>query len=293
MNKLISIIIPCYNCEKYVERCINSLKKQMSNSFEVIIVDDGSADNSVIKIMETIHDDPRFILVSQENQGVSSARNLGIKKSQSKYLCFVDADDYVSDDYIETIEDEINKSDFDILQFNVRSNEYRATVWSKCIKRSIVIDNEIVFPKNGTIGQDMAFCEKIRLLVEDEKIVYLYKNIYLYEINDESVSINIDKRLRIYNSIDDLISFIKTNHLDYDKKRISNIIINHGFVYPLLLIKGKNISNKNAYIENVYGRLDNYKGYICGYQNKRFYIENKVNILYIKQRILNLVKDFK
>lgn len=100
-NDLISIIIPIYNVEEYIEECLESIQKQTYTNIEVILVDDGSMDNSVAIAQCKFLDDDRFKLIHQENAGISVARNNGISNSKGKYIVFVDSDDWVSPDYIE------------------------------------------------------------------------------------------------------------------------------------------------------------------------------------------------
>lgn len=99
----VSVIIPVYNNEAYVQKCINSIQKQSFEAFEAIIVNDGSTDNSRSIIKALIENDERFHLINQENQGVAAARNLGIDLAKGKYLTFVDGDDYIGKDYLKDL----------------------------------------------------------------------------------------------------------------------------------------------------------------------------------------------
>ena len=99
--QLVSIIIPVYNGEKYIERCLKSVCDQTYPNLQIIVVDDGSTDQTK-KIVETAAErDPRMELYTKENEGVSSARNFGIKKVRGEFVCFVDADDWVNPCFIE------------------------------------------------------------------------------------------------------------------------------------------------------------------------------------------------
>ncbi|NEG70351.1 glycosyltransferase family 2 protein [Bifidobacterium choloepi] len=98
----VSIIIPLYNQEEYVEKCLSSLRRQTFPHFEAIIIDDGSTDNSA-KVASAFLNDSRFRLIHQENAGVSAARNNGMNHANGEWLCFVDPDDYVKPDYLETL----------------------------------------------------------------------------------------------------------------------------------------------------------------------------------------------
>lgn len=97
---LISVIVPVYNVEMYLDDCLLSLKNQTYKNIEIIMVNDGSTDNSTNICKEFCKSDNRFILIEQKNQGLGVARNTGIKHAKGKYLCFVDSDDLVHRDYI-------------------------------------------------------------------------------------------------------------------------------------------------------------------------------------------------
>lgn len=101
MGELISIIVPMYNREKTISKCLDSILNQTYSNFELIIIDDGSTDNSFTICEQYVKDDDRIKLIHQENQGVSSARNKGLDISEGEYIAFIDSDDYVSDDYLE------------------------------------------------------------------------------------------------------------------------------------------------------------------------------------------------
>lgn len=97
----VSIIVPCYNLEKDIIRCLDSLCAQSYQNLEIIVVDDGSKDNSFLQIQAVAQKDSRIIAVSQENAGPSAARNHGMDLATGDYIMFVDGDDYVSDTYVE------------------------------------------------------------------------------------------------------------------------------------------------------------------------------------------------
>ena len=100
---LVSVIVPVYNCEPYLNRCIKSIISQSFKDIEIIMVDDGSTDESLLKCKKYAKRDDRLIVLHQENQGVSSARNKGIEQSSGRYICFVDGDDSIDEGYIEEL----------------------------------------------------------------------------------------------------------------------------------------------------------------------------------------------
>lgn len=102
-NKLISIIVPVYNVEHYLSKCLDSICRQTYKELEIILVDDGSTDSSSKIINAYMQNDSRIKSLKQKNSGVSSARNLGLKNAKGDWICFVDSDDYLSPDYVEVL----------------------------------------------------------------------------------------------------------------------------------------------------------------------------------------------
>lgn len=103
MKQLISIIVPIYNAEKYLERCLNSLRNQTYTNLEILLIDDGSNDNSASICLEFVNSDERFRYYYQENKGVSAARNCGLKLSNGEYVGFCDGDDWIDEDMYEVL----------------------------------------------------------------------------------------------------------------------------------------------------------------------------------------------
>ena len=261
---MFSVIIPCYNGEKYIERCLNSFLKQADGSFEVIVINDGSTDGSEAIIQKLIDGKENFSLYSQENKGQSAARNLGVDLARGEYVTFADADDYVMDDYAAVLNKAIHDHpDADVIQFETRGHEYRACVWSKCIRKSVLMQYDVRSGLNCPLGQDMGFSQKLRLVTD--KIVYLNTHIYHYEINPQSVSVNLEKRFLIYRSIDDLLAFAEKRTLtDAEMDNLKKVVYNHGILYPLLFLKQHKIQGEEyrKYKEKVFAKMDEYEEYM-------------------------------
>lgn len=179
---MISIIIPVYNAEKTIERCIISVLQQSFSDFELILINDGSQDESE-KICQTFKNfDKRILYIKKENGGVSSARNKGISVARGDYITFVDSDDYIEKDYLQhlmmnsnsdlvlsgfnssegiiyvpkaTEINELNQSEF-IPQ--IVSHEYLLyTPWSKLFKRNILVEENINFDESLRLYEDTIF----------------------------------------------------------------------------------------------------------------------------------------
>ena len=115
---LVSIIIPVYNAEMYLKECLESIINQTLKDFEIIIIDDGSKDNSKLIAKEYIGLDSRVRYIYQENKGVSEARNRGISESRGKYVTFVDADDWIESDMYETMCNQLENNNSDMVMCN-------------------------------------------------------------------------------------------------------------------------------------------------------------------------------
>lgn len=114
MNPLISVIVPVYNVEKYLDRCISSIVEQTYKNLEIILVDDGSPDNSGRICDQWAERDPRIKVIHKENGGPSETRNLGVSNSNGEYISFIDSDDFVSINYISVLYKNLFESEADI-----------------------------------------------------------------------------------------------------------------------------------------------------------------------------------
>ncbi len=188
---LISIIVPVYNSGLCLCRCVDSILAQSYGKFELLLIDDGSKDNSGEICDNYAIQDKRVRVFHKRNQGVSSARNLGIEKAEGEFLVFVDSDDWVDADYLMTlypkngedlmscsfvVEGDCDMNDrlldvtYDVVEIikGISNTDSLSVVWCKCFKRSILIDNNIRFKENIHKSEDKIFildylCTKINL----------------------------------------------------------------------------------------------------------------------------------
>ncbi|OYS89512.1 hypothetical protein CBG18_07240 [Limosilactobacillus reuteri] len=175
MPMKVSIIVPIYNVETYLENALTSIQQQSYRNLKVIMVNDGSTDHS-IEIAQRFLQDSRFMLVSQKNQGLSAARNTGLKYVDSEYVYFFDSDDQIAPNLIETALAVFNKSSIDLVSFEselvscqkdplplfkltnidviekkellmrLLSKKVMMTAWSYIARTRILLDNNILFP---------------------------------------------------------------------------------------------------------------------------------------------------
>ncbi|WP_461205039.1 glycosyltransferase [Clostridium sp. DL1XJH146] len=137
MKKTISIIVPVYNVAEYLTRCIESLRNQSFKNLEIILVDDGSLDNSLEICRSYEKMDPRIIVIEQENSGLSSARNTGMEIAKGKYILFVDSDDYIDLDSCLKFISVINNRDVDIVVGNGRRKKLAVTKINDTPKKTL------------------------------------------------------------------------------------------------------------------------------------------------------------
>ena len=113
-QNLISVIVPVYNVEEYLEECLNSILVQTYTNLEILIVNDGSTDNSLEILQEFSQRDSRITIFTKENGGLSSARNLAIDEAKGEYFTFIDSDDYIEENYIEYLMKSLIDNEADI-----------------------------------------------------------------------------------------------------------------------------------------------------------------------------------
>lgn len=244
MDKLITVIIPVYNVENYIEDSLNSVINQTYRNIEIILVDDGSTDNSYEICKRFFEKDSRIKLFHQENKGVSSARNLGLLNSTGDYITFIDSDDIIESNAYEEVLDSIKNSNADVGIFNysncfyndnneyiveqvnqdfegtlsreealcniLSSNKYKGFVCNKVIKRDKIIseDNKLLvkFDENVKMMEDSLFC--VNVIKNSEKIVFINKAFYNYLIRENSATKKsiIEEKIFVYKKI---LSIIK------------------------------------------------------------------------------------
>ena len=137
MNYLVSIIVPIYNKEKFLHKLIDSIINQTYKNIEIILVDDGSLDNSLNICYE--YNDDRIKVISKKNGGVSSARNIGLDNASGDYIAFIDGDDYVDSNYIYKLVSNIKDYDICECSYNKVDEDYK--IIDRCILKNEVIDD--------------------------------------------------------------------------------------------------------------------------------------------------------
>lgn len=217
-HKTLSVIIPAYNVERYIEKCIDSIKNQIDNTMEIIIVDDGSSD-STATICDMYAEENKNIRVFHiNNGGQARARNIGIGEAKGEYIMFIDSDDYICDnEFIRKVRSKMNErpdiiiygykkyweginlyTDKQLLNFNklrnnnvleymIEKNYFKGCPWDKIVKTSIIKENNLVFPE-GRLSEDIDWCAQLIKNINTEKISVINENPYVYVQHEGTTS---------------------------------------------------------------------------------------------------------
>lgn len=241
-----SIIIPIFNSEKTLPRCLDSLTSQLRNDIEVLLIDDGSSDDSFRFCKAYAQEYPQLFPIHQKNGGVSSARNRGLDLAKGEYILFVDSDDYVSSDYFAVLDQALaenpdmllfgyqnfgtNDSSWDLGEYTVSDpveiakkadygmREYLfSSLWSKAFNRRMIEDNHLRFSIDLSIGEDQEFIFSYTLHAGSLKAI----SNKLYHVSTEDRNSLSRKRrdylteqmMEMYKSMHDALKFS-----DIDKK---------------------------------------------------------------------------
>lgn len=206
---MISIVVPIYNAEPYLLECLESLMIQSYEDFEVLMVDDGSKDNSLAICREWAAKDERFRVFSQANAGVSVARNRALEEANGDYVCFVDADDAVAPDYLAHLLDLSKNGDFPLCWYTrdkaalgtggktteryeakqfvlniVNEIMVHANIWEMLFKLSIIKEHDVRFTPGCIRNEDMEFF--IHYLLYEQHVVVSDYRAYYYRPNPSS-----------------------------------------------------------------------------------------------------------
>lgn len=220
MDELISIIVPVYNCQDTIKKCIESIINQTYKKIEIIFVDDGSIDDTTKILKKYMDSDKRIHIISKSNGGVSKARNTGIKNATGKYIMFVDSDDWIEFDMVEKMHSVAKKNSADIVRCNhyingikeIEANLYDLSnklytsdeiytkkindhfIYSKqtiknfvmllLINRSILFNNDILFDEDLFMMEDVLFYQQ--LFFYAKRIFFMGDSLYHYIINEKS-----------------------------------------------------------------------------------------------------------
>lgn len=278
-NTLISIIVPVYNCELFIKYCIESVINQSYHNYELLLCDDGSTDNSLEICKGYAENNEQITVIHHENIGVSKTREDGVKKSKGDFITFLDSDDYIKEDYLKILYDEINKENVNVVccnsQFNSTNNyliktdsivknssiilrdflsskRYTHCIWGKLFRRSVLIN--IDFPDTDysedtyIVMKIFKSCDSIKLLRYDG---------YYYRDNPNSI---MNQEFKTYQPYGTLITLLMvyslyTKELEQNSNKVNfeKLLINWFYFYLYLItINKENDVNYYSLIQRVY-----------------------------------------
>lgn len=265
----ISVIVPIYNSEKYLHKCLDSLINQTMKDIEIICINDGSTDNSA-KILEEYNS---IKIINQENQGVSAARNSGIKIACGEYIGFVDSDDWVNPNFYEKLYNAIKNTNADIAcssiirveglikKHHIRYDENKfytslddrvkivglpkcSYVWNKLYRAEIV--KNMLF-KNGVFYEDLIWTPQI--LEKTNSLVTACNAEYYYRANSSSIvkkQPSLKKQEDFYLAKKEMIDFFEKHFIKLDEKE-KNITKRKKYLFNILLLKIKEYKYTKTY----------------------------------------------
>jgi len=276
MSNLISVIIPVFNKEMYIENSIKSVISQTHSNFELIVIDDGSTDQSAKVINEIKNQENEKIkYFFQSNKGVSAARNYGLSIAKGKYICFLDADDLYLPTFLEEMlmnigdknviycgslikkNEHVKKNNITFLNGDIMANYLLNSTTpntnSWMIKKDLIDKHNIYFPLKYSIGEDMIFFSKI--LFYDKEIIGLNKHLTIYNsIVLGSLTYNIgDKIKEDLEWMEDLIEFIYKNEKNNLRKikltkAIKSYRIPASIIYKIQIMNGDITKKRNVFL---------------------------------------------
>lgn len=296
----ISIVIPVYNVEKYLRRCLDSVVNQTYKYIEIIIVNDQTKDNSHEVIRSYLHDQRIKYIINDENSGLSTSRNNGLKHATGDYIMFVDSDDTLELNAVETLVHELKQHEYDYIIFNATTvNEEDEIIdqpcinytslltdkenyvigpqyaWSKIYKRELF--NEIQFP-DGLNYEDLATMPKI--LFNRDNFKLLYVSLYNYRMREGSITKTHNNRsFEFYKVLDTLYEFDMSNYGKLSNEMQIQIYSNicHKFA-SLRHIKG--LKNRLKHLKIVKSLMKKYCPHIRRNQYYKPYVKYQTNRLH-------------
>ena len=312
---VVSIIIPAYNSEKFIRRCLDSVVNQIYKNIEIIVVDDASTDNTEKIIKEYAEKDNRIRpFYSSENKGVSFSRNIGLKASTGEYIMFVDSDDELTKDAIRRMVDIANKYNSDyvdsyqIIKYAKNNKEYMFTefklpkkhlvlgsiennpkiinmymyIKGKLIKKNLI--NDLLFDESLKIYEDLVFEQTIKSKVRN--YVMINKPIYVYYEREDSLVNSLGKKHECYLRASKLVKEIYKNYDINIKNIVESMLFQNGiFTLFTKVIKNNDTLDNNFILSKNYIRelIDLFPNYN----------ENKNINIFIKKFVIKISDDDK
>lgn len=235
----VSVIVPVYNVEKYIKKCLDSLVNQTLEDIEIIVVNDGSKDSSIDIVKEYAKKHNNIKLYEKENGGLSDARNYGLQFATGKYIAFLDSDDYVDANLYKKMYEKAKKEDSDMVECNFywvygkrnkkdigekyrdkkqMFEKARVVAWNKLYKKEILNKADVKFPK-GLRYEDVEFFYKIIPYLE--KVSFIKEPLIYYVQREQSIANTQNEKTKdIFTVLDNVIRYYKENNLYEEYKEV-------------------------------------------------------------------------
>lgn len=314
----VSVIIPVYNTEKYLEECIDSVIAQTYKNLEIILVDDGSSDRSPLLCDQYAQTDTRVKVFHQKNGGLSIARNMGIKEASGEYIVFLDSDDYWDDAYIiekllkkiarkksdvvnyrykqyieetgkyrnclfSSEESFLGKTKEEVLEYLLQRGLYIASACNKMVRTEFIKTNQLYFTEH-IVAEDVDWCARIMLLCST--IDYCNEDAYIYRQRQGSITHTIQ-----YKNIKQICDNVKYcvalgNGLQKSEKMYGLYYSYVAYQYGVFLVANHYV--KNEKVKNLVKKMKEYRWLLQFHMDKKtksLYYINK----YLGYRGLNII----
>ena len=299
MKHKFSLIIPAYNVEKYIKKCLDSVLNQTYNNYEIIIINDGSTDNTS-KILESYKSNKKIKIINQENKGLSNARNTGVSNAKGDYILFIDSDDFIEKELLETLNKTIK--DEDLIRFQIRTldetnkiiKEYKEETFNnlngieafnKLSKYNLVelavcyAYKKDTFLKNNYKFEEKTYHEDFGLIpyiiISSKKVTSINYIGYNYLQRKNSIMNNTDYETEIKKS-NDVLKHYK-NLIKWSQNIEGDLTIYKSFIANSVILKSLNLKEKDY--KNYIKKLKEYKVYDNLLTNNK---ENKIKKILIK-----------
>lgn len=291
----VSVIVPVYGTEKYIKKCLLSIKDQTLNDFECLIINDGTKDKSIDIAKEVIQGDNRFIIYDKENGGLSDAKNYGIERSRGEYICFVDSDDYIDSTLLEKSYSKAKQYDSDIVCFDMyyEYEDGRKEITKDSFNtESYKTNKNIIFINNSSNNKlfKTSFLENKRFIkdiwYEDLAVVPVWiaeansisrvdEPLYYYLQRENSISHSANPKLfDVYYALSNVKDKLRVESKDIKKLYFDNCLV-------MTTLRIKDFNNKKD-------RFDYYKQNVdlLDYHYPNWYKDVKKESYSFKQRII-------
>lgn len=304
--KKVSVIVPVYNMEKYLDKCLQSLVNQTLKDLEIIVINDGSTDNSQ-KIIDRYYKEYPDLIVpfKNKNQGISKTRNFGIDRSHGEFISFIDSDDYVEKNFLEELYDRAIKDNLDIVvcdyynffesknlieikkivdfeNTTIRDNlellfKINSSPWNKLYKRSLITRVNYRFPENIKY-EDLGYIPI--LLLEAKKIGKVNMPLNYYLIRGHSETTTVDKRVfDIFKILNILYDFFKKKNI-VNSSEVEYLFIEKLTMYNLQQKLNKDAELKKQFIDDSFKYLNNF---FPGWKNNKYFKKQSICKYFIKK----------